>query len=271
MKVFQDYIKSKYVVEKVIIILLVFILIPLIIDVGLILSDYIYKQTGYGLTACGLDNSDWFNFWQNYCNIAVAFIGVYLVWNSSYENRKSEKQKEIQNFKMSELQKEEAVMVEIVESLEISVVYNAVCKWIANKYDITKAMYYLNETEDRLNAAHIKFELLTDISMNYECGECAESNKCFSVEQLKAHRDLFFKLENEYVDLIKIAQSFIINNDGRLNIIDDTELKNLVNTIKIKEDILNVDRATFIKYCKCYVDYKKQQIYNENGGGSIQT
>lgn len=264
MKIIQDFIKSKYAIRKILIMLVVFILIPFIINGGLILSDFIYRHTGCSLTAYGLSNSDWFNFWQNYCNIFVVFIGVYLVWNSSNEDRKSEKQREIQNLKMNELQKEEAVMVEIVESLEIGVAYNSVCKWIANKYSITEAMYYLNEAENRINVAHIKFELLTDISMNYESGECAESNKCINIEQLKAHRDLYYKLENEYIDLIKSAQSFIINNEGTLNIEGTKDFKNIVDKIEMQADIVNTDRAVFIRYCKCYVDHKRQQIFNAN-------
>lgn len=264
MQVIKNLIKDIYVTHKGFIILFIFLFIPFVINGGLIITDYVYLKTGRMLTAYGLDNKDWLNFWQNYCSISVAFIGVYLVWNSSNETRKLEKLKEAKNYRINELLKEENVMVEIVENIEIGVAYNAVRKCIANKNDITETMHYLNEVEDRLNVAHVKFELLTDISMNYERGECAESNKDFDIDKLKEHRDLFYKIENEYLDLIQLTQNFIIKNGENLNSISNEDLMDTVKIIKEKVDLINIDRAKFVQYCKGYVDCKKQQIINMN-------
>ena len=69
------------------VIVIAFAVAPLLINVGLVITDFIYDKTGATLTAYGLNNVEWLDFWKQYLAIVISFLGVYLVYISSSRER----------------------------------------------------------------------------------------------------------------------------------------------------------------------------------------
>lgn len=66
--------------KKILVIVIVLLIIaPLIINIGLMFTDFIYSKAGISLTAKGLSNVNWLEFWKDYISVAIAFLGIYLV------------------------------------------------------------------------------------------------------------------------------------------------------------------------------------------------
>lgn len=61
-------------------VVIAFAVAPLLINVGLVITDFIYDKTGTTLTAYGLNNVEWLDFWKQYLAISISFLGVYLVY-----------------------------------------------------------------------------------------------------------------------------------------------------------------------------------------------
>ena len=68
-------------------VVIAFAVAPLLINVGLVITDFIYDKTGATLTAYGLNNVEWLDFWKQYLAISISFLGVYLVYISSSKDR----------------------------------------------------------------------------------------------------------------------------------------------------------------------------------------
>ncbi len=47
------------------------------------------------MTANGLENQDWLDFWGTYLYVVIVFIGICLAWKSSAEDRKAEKNEKL--------------------------------------------------------------------------------------------------------------------------------------------------------------------------------
>lgn len=62
-----------------ILVIILLIIAPIFINRGLIVTDFYYQRTGKPLTAIGLSNENWLEFWKDYISIAIAFLGIYLV------------------------------------------------------------------------------------------------------------------------------------------------------------------------------------------------
>ena len=106
-------------------VVIAFAVTPLLINVGLVITDIIYEQTGFALTAYGLNNVEWLDFWKQYLAIAISFLGVCLVYISSNKDREMQlREKNTQQY-LDELRREEDVLVEVVQSFNIGVVYDA--------------------------------------------------------------------------------------------------------------------------------------------------
>ena len=71
--------------NRILIIVIVFLLIaPFVINVGLMFTDFVYSKMRFTLTAEGLNNVYWLEFWKDYISVAIAFLGIYLVWDSMF-------------------------------------------------------------------------------------------------------------------------------------------------------------------------------------------
>ena len=86
----------------------------------MVITDIIYEKTGATLTAYGLNNVEWLDFWKQYLAIAISFLGVYLVYISSNKDREMQlREKNARKFLEEqqlneEKRKEEAANLETV-------------------------------------------------------------------------------------------------------------------------------------------------------------
>lgn len=103
--------KSKILISVVI----AFALAPLLINVGLIITDIIYEKTGLTLTALGLNNVEWLDFWKQYLAIVISFLGIYLVYISASNDRERQLQEKNAQQYLDEVRKEEYVLVEVAQ------------------------------------------------------------------------------------------------------------------------------------------------------------
>ena len=82
--------------NRILIIVIISLLIaPFVINVGLMFTDFVYDKTSITLTAEGLNNVQWLEFWKDYISVAIAFLGIYLVWDSSNKDRKVQSYKDL--------------------------------------------------------------------------------------------------------------------------------------------------------------------------------
>lgn len=86
---------------------------PLLINGGLIVTDVFCDKLGITLTAKGLGNESWLDFWKYYLSTVIAFLGVYLVWDTANKDRKS-KDNQSDSFQYLErVSLEEKTLVEV--------------------------------------------------------------------------------------------------------------------------------------------------------------
>lgn len=73
---------------KIVLILVLVVMIPVLVNFGLMTTDLLNDKYGVELTARGLDNKNWLEFWKDYAATIVAFTGIHLVWESAGKDRK---------------------------------------------------------------------------------------------------------------------------------------------------------------------------------------
>ena len=149
---------------------------PLFINGGLIFTDVLYDKYGTTLTARDLGNDSWFEFWKYYLSTAIAFLGVYLVWDTADKDRKSRDNQADSIQYLSRVSLEEKTLVEVVQCFNTGIIYKALNQMGETTIQECKAV--LLDARDKMDEAHIKFEMLTDIVDDYErCSGC-DYNPC---------------------------------------------------------------------------------------------
>lgn len=180
--------KSKILIFVVI----VFAVAPLLINVGLVITDIIYENTGFTLTAYGINNVEWLDFWKQYLAISISFLGIYLVYISASKDREKQLQEKNAQQYLEEVRREENVLVEVAQSFNTGVVYDALLQQA--KSNIFEGRKILADSRANLDHTHIKFELLTDLCDDFKkCEMCSFSpsiDKLIMVEL----RDLFYEM-----------------------------------------------------------------------------
>lgn len=202
-KKWNKFSKSKILIFVVI----AFVFAPLFINVGLIITDIIYEKTGFTLTAMGLNNADWLDFWQQYLAIVISFLGIYLVYISSNMDRESQlREKNAQQY-LDKVGQEENVLVEVTQSFNTGVVYEALLK--QEKSDIYEGRKVLADARTRINYVHIKFEILTELCDDFKkCEKCCFS-PCVDKIIMSELRDLFYDMEKHYFCMLEAGENFI--------------------------------------------------------------
>lgn len=56
--------------------LVIFLILPLILNVFLYVTDIVYQKYGFTLTAMGLHNKEWLEFFGMYIPACIAFLGI---------------------------------------------------------------------------------------------------------------------------------------------------------------------------------------------------
>lgn len=321
MKKLVDDKKSRVMRDKkrLIIIIILLIMAPLIINIGLAVTDIINEKWGITLTAKGLSNESWLDFWKYYMSIAIAFLSVYLTWDTANKDRKRQDNKESSDLYLENVRKEENALVEITKYFNTGIIYKALNQLDGTTSSECKAV--LQSARDKIDEAHVKFELLTDLCDDFErCKRCG-FNPCTDKRIKKEIRDMFYDMENHYIDMLNAGNDYIINVDAEkrnLEMIFNQEqiIQSIKANISIQkqgeysnEDILGkqqellkaeeqltklngeglnkkhsdgiiqsaineIDyitnkRPKFIRYCKAYIDLKREHARDLKNNGVI--
>lgn len=194
--------------KKVLIIVIVLLAIaPLIINLGLMFTDVIYSKMGIDLTAKGLNNANWLEFWKDYMSIAIAFLGIYLVWESSNKDRKVQAYKDLSEQYLRNVGEEEKTLVEVSQCFNMGTIYKALGHLDSTLVQDSRII--LQEARDKIEEGHVKFELLTDLSDDFEnCKHC-KYNPCVDKRIKKEIRDMFYDMEKHYIDMLNAGEDYV--------------------------------------------------------------
>ena len=209
-------------------VVIAFAVAPLLINVGLVITDIIYEKTGATLTAYGLNNVEWLDFWKQYLAIAISFLGVYLVYISSNKDREMQlREKNAQQY-LEEVRREEEVLVDVVQSFNIGVVYDALLQQArSNIYEGRKV---LADSRVNMDLVHIKFELLTDLCDDFKkCEKCTFS-PCVDKTIMLELRDLFYDMEKHYFNMLDAGENFLERLNQEQQILNSLSLENEIKT-----------------------------------------
>lgn len=200
--------KSKPFHEKCGIFLVVILLTvaPIFINVGLMFTDYYYQKTGNTLTAMGLNNENWLEFWKDYISITIAFSGVYLVWDSSSKDRKKQYNRDSAEQYLRSVSQEENVLVEVSQCFNTGIIMKSLV--IFGNMAVQESRLVLQDARDKVDEAHVKFELLTELSDDFQkCMNC-KYNPCIDKEIMKDIRDIFYDMEKHYIIMLNLGEEY---------------------------------------------------------------
>lgn len=181
-------------------IILFFAILPVLLNVGLYITDIVYDEFGWTLTARGLGNQDWLDFWGTYLSVVIAFMGICLAWKSSAEDRKVERNEKLAQEYDENLKEERNVLIEVCQSFNTDIIYKAINE--LNNMDTRDCMRILQNSRERILNVQVKFELLTDIADGFQKCEGCDFNPCYDRENMIAVRDLYYKMENIYLEML---------------------------------------------------------------------
>lgn len=205
-------------------VVITFAVAPLLINVGLVITDIIYEKTGATLTAYGLNNVEWLDFWKQYLAIAISFLGVYLVYISSNKDREMQLREKNAHQYLEEVRREEEVLVDVVQSFNIGVVYDALLQQArSNIYEGRKV---LADSRVNMDLVHIKFELLTELCDDFKkCEKCSYS-PCVDKTIMLELRDLFYDMEKHYFDMLNAGEDFLDRLSKEQQVLNSLDLEN---------------------------------------------
>lgn len=195
--------KSKILIFVVI----AFALAPLLINVGLIITDIIYEKTGLTLTALGLNNTEWLDFWKQYLAIVISFVGIYLVYVSASKDRERQLQEKNAQQYLDEVRKEESVLVEVTQGFNTGIIYEALLQQeTSNVYEGRKM---LADSKTKMDYVHIKFEILTQLCDDFKKCEMCSFSPCTDKKIMSELRDLFYDMEKHYFYMLEVGENFL--------------------------------------------------------------
>lgn len=289
-------------------VVITFAVAPLLINVGLVITDFIYEKTGFSITAYGLSNVEWLDFWKQYLAIAISFLGIYLVYISANKDREKHLQEKNAQQYLEEVRQEENVLVEVTQSFNTGVVYNALLQQAES--NIFEGRKTLADSRAHMDHTHIKFELLTDLCDDFKKCEKCSFLPCIDNSVMVELRDLFYDMEKHYFDMLEAGENFLerLNQEqGRIKSLDienslhsntsrlielyksqglveeaaapkaelecireriknlekskleSEEMEEYIAMIQKEKDYIDKEvRPKFIRYCKVYINIKKE-------------
>lgn len=188
-------------------VIIMLIVAPVLINGGLAVTDVFCDKWGITLTAKGLDNESWLDFWKYYLSTAIAFFGVYLVWDTANRDRKSRDNKDDSIQYLNRVSLEEKTLVEVVQCFNTGVIYKALNQLGETTVQECKAV--LQVARDKMDEAHIKFEMLTDIVDDYvRCSRC-EHNPCWDRKIKEKVSGTFYDMERRYNNILNVGDDYL--------------------------------------------------------------
>lgn len=207
-----------------VLVVIAFVVAPLLINVGLVITDFIYDKTGFTLTAYGLDNAEWLDFWEQYLAIVISFLGIFLVYISSSKDREMQLREKNARQYLDEVRREEDVLVEVVQNFNTGVVYDAILQQA--KSNIYEGRKLLADSRAKIDLVHIKFEILTNLCDDFKkCAKCSFS-PCVDKNIMLELRDLFYDMEKRYFDMMNAGEHFLERLNQEQDILNSLNLEN---------------------------------------------
>ncbi|MBD5508379.1 MAG: hypothetical protein HDR05_10125 [Lachnospiraceae bacterium] len=239
--------KIKTIVKKkwILCIVIFFIMIPFLLNFGLYITDIIYDKCGLTLTANDLGNQDWLAFLSTYLSVVIAFLGICFAWESSNADRKKDKNEKLAQEYGEELKEEKNVLIEMCQSFNTDIAWKIFIE-IDNPNTKECKRTLQNAREQVLNA-QVKFEMLTDIVDDFQRCENCKFNPCYDKENMIAIRDLYYKMENMYFQMLENANTYIVQIDQQR--IDENKIQ--INEKIVKDD---KDKISLLKQRTIYED-----------------
>lgn len=181
-------------------IVMLFIILPMLLNIGIYITDIVYDELGWTLTASGIGNQDWLDFWGTYLSVVIAFVGICLAWKSSAEDRKMDRNEKLAQEYDDNLKEEKNVLIEVCQSFNTDIIYKAINE--LNIMDTRDCKRILQNSRERILDVQVKFELLSDIADGFQKCEGCDFNPCYDRGNMIAIRDLYYKMENVYLEML---------------------------------------------------------------------
>lgn len=201
--------KMKMYIKKhwVLCIVMLCIVLPLLLNIGIYITDVVYNEFGWTLTASGLRNQDWLDFWGTYLSVVIAFVGICLAWKSSAEDRKVDKNEKLAQEYDENLKEEKNILIEVCQSFNTDIIYKVINE--LNNMDIRECRRILQNSRERILNVQVKFELLSDIADGFQKCKGCDFNPCYDRENMIAVRDLYYKMENIYLEMLHDCSIYV--------------------------------------------------------------
>lgn len=158
MKKIKIYIKRYWILF----IIVLSMILPLLLNIGLYITDIAYNKFGWTMTASGLKNKDWLDFRGTYLSVVIAFIGICLAWKSFAEDRKMDKNEKLAREYNHNLKEEKSILIEVCQSFNTDIIYKVINE--LNVMDTSECKRILQNARERILDVQVKFELLSDIA-----------------------------------------------------------------------------------------------------------
>ena len=200
MKKWMNKIRTNIKKYWILCIIIFFVLLPLLLNIGLYITDIIYDKYGFTLTASGLGNQDWLDFWGTYLSVVIAFVGICLAWKSSAEDRKMDKNEKLAQEYDENLKEEKNILIEVCQSFNTDIIYKAINE--LNNMDTRDCKRVLQNSRERILNVQVKFELLSDIADGFQKCEGCDFKPCYDRENMIAIKDLYYKMEKIYLEML---------------------------------------------------------------------
>ena len=200
MKKWLDKVETSIKKHWILCTIIFFILLPLLLNIGIYSTDVIYNAFGWTMTAGGLNNQDWLDFWGTYLSVVIAFIGICFAWKSSAEDRKMDKNEKLAQEYAEDLKEEKNILIEVCQSFDTDIIYKAINE--LNNMDIEECRRILQNSRERILNVQVKFELLSDIADDFQKCKGCDFNPCYDRENMIAIRDLYYKIEKIYLEML---------------------------------------------------------------------
>lgn len=218
------------------------VMLPLLLNVGLYITDIIYDKCGLTLTANGLGNKDWFAFLSTYLSVVIAFIGICLAWESSNADREKGKNEKLAQEYGEDINEEKNVLIEVCQSFNTDIAWKIFIE--LNNLDTKDCKRTMQNAREQVLNAQIKFELLTDIADNFQKCENCPMNPCYDKENMIAIRDLYYKMENMFFQMLENVNTYIEKIDEQK--IDKDKIEIDEKLVKNYEDMISLLKQRII-------------------------
>lgn len=312
--------KKSALIKVILLVIIVVAIAPMLINVGLIFTDIICEKHGLTLTAYGLNNVQWLDFWKQYLAIIISFIGICLVYLSSCKDREMQLNERKAQQYLEYVTNEEKVLVRVIKNFNIANVYDVIVSRVkSNTFDHGRTLADLCANMD---SVHVEFEILTNLCDDFKRCDGCENNPCIDRLIREDLRNQFYDMEKCYFELLKhtevlfqrldreqeilnqlnLESALYCNNQRMIELCkhngmreqmetseaematikkrieclekEKIELESIENSYeeirKIKCNIEQVMRPKFTRYCKDYINIKKQHATELRHTGEIK-